>query len=156
MQDYQVPGVNNKVDLHGASSACRFQDWASRKESEDRIKFCLFLTVTVRVGRVTGNTTYFCFGPIPYSNCSQKSFWNIGDDDSDEEDDGVEPVVAEDEGDDEEGDAEEDSDSGDEVDEMSDLTRNRGLVNFQTRCQVSNSPHDGPVASEDHNATSSS
>lgn len=39
----------------------------------------------------------------------KESLWYVGDDDTDEEDDGVQPIVAEDECDDEEGDPEEDS-----------------------------------------------
>ncbi len=51
----------------------------------------------------------------------QEAFRDVGDDDADEEDDGIEPVVAEDEGDDEEGDAEEDGHASDDVDEVLDL-----------------------------------
>jgi len=61
----------------------------------------------------------------------EETLWNVGDDDSDEKDDGVEPVVAENEGDDEEGNAEEDSNAGDEVDEVCDLTCNGRLDRLQ-------------------------
>lgn len=52
---------------------------------------------------------------------SEETFGDVGDDDADEEDDRIEPVVAEDEGDDEEGDAEEDGHAGDDVDEVLNL-----------------------------------
>ena len=68
----------------------------------------------------------------------KKSFRYIGDDDADEEDDRVEPVVAEDEGDDEEGDAKEDGDAGDDVDEVLDLFGDRGLTSLETGGQTSN------------------
>ena len=42
-----------------------------------------------------------------------RTFRHVGDDDADEEDDGVEPVVAQDAGDQEEAHSEEDSDRGD-------------------------------------------
>ena len=51
----------------------------------------------------------------------QKSFRYVGDDDSNEEDDGVQPLVAEDERDDEERDSEEDRNAGDEVNEVLNL-----------------------------------
>ena len=59
----------------------------------------------------------------------------------DEKDDSVEPVVAEDEGDDEEGDSEEDGDGGDDVDEVLDLLGNRGLTSLKTGGKTSNSAH---------------
>lgn len=48
------------------------------------------------------------------------------------EDDGIEPVVAEDEGDDEEGDAEEHGHAGDKVDEMVDFLSDGRLACVQT------------------------
>ena len=47
------------------------------------------------------------------SDGGQETFGHVSDDDADQEDDGVQPVVAEDESDDEEADSEEDSDSRD-------------------------------------------
>ena len=80
---------------------------------------------------------------------SEQSLGHVGDDDADEEDDGVEPEVqrgrnvrrprrttarrgvepevAEREGDQEEGETEEDGDGGDNVDEVGDLARDRRL-----------------------------
>ena len=61
----------------------------------------------------------------------QKAFGYVGDDDTDEEDDGVTPVVAENEGHDEEDDADEDGHSRDDVNKMADLLRQLSLVDFQ-------------------------
>ena len=58
--------------------------------------------------------------------------------DPDEEDDSVEPVVAEDEGNDEEADAKEDSDGGDDVDEVGDLFGDRSVASVQPRSESSN------------------
>ena len=69
--------------------------------------------------------------------------------DPDEEDDSVEPVVAEDEGDDEEADAKEDSDGGDDVDEVLDFLGNGGLTTLQTRGESSDSSHDCVVSDVD-------
>ena len=69
--------------------------------------------------------------------------------DPDKEDDSVEPVVAEDEGDDEEADAKEDSDGGDDVDEVLDLLGDGGLPTLQTRCESSDSSHDCVVSDVD-------
>ena len=55
------------------------------------------------------------------SDSGEETFWDISDDDTDEEDDSFEPVVAEDEGEDEEGNTEENSDTSDDVDEMLDF-----------------------------------
>ena len=55
-------------------------------------------------------------------NSGQQSLGYIGDNDSNEEDDGVKPLVAEDESDDEESDSEEDGHASDEVYEVFDLS----------------------------------
>merc|ERR1711953_1440655 len=65
------------------------------------------------------------------SDGGQETLGHVGYDDTDQEDDGVQPVVSENEGDDEEGDAEEDSDSSDDVDEVSNLLSNGSLVALQ-------------------------
>ena len=61
---------------------------------------------------------------------SEETFRNVGDNDSNKEDDGVEPEVSEDERDYEERHTEEDGHSSDEMDEMSDLAGDRGLPRF--------------------------
>ena len=95
-----------------------------------------------------------CQGETDGDSC-KKSFRYIGDDDADEEDDSVEPVVAEDEGDDEEADAKEDSDGGDDVDEVLDLLGNGGLTTLQTRCESSDSSHDCVVSDVDDHPNAS-
>ena len=72
------------------------------------------------------------------SDGSKEAFRYVCHNDPDEEDDSVEPVVAEDEGDDEEGDAKEDGDAGDDVDEVLDLFGDRGLTSLETGGQTSN------------------
>ena len=58
-------------------------------------------------------TPYTTGAPIDELEQKKRTFGHVGDDDSDEEDDGVEPVVAQDAGDQEEAHSEEDSDRGD-------------------------------------------
>jgi len=48
----------------------------------------------------------------------EKSFRDVSDDDADEKNDGVEPEVSENEGNDEEGNAEKDGDGGNDVNEV--------------------------------------
>ena len=72
------------------------------------------------------------------SDGSEKTLGYICHNDSDEEDDCVEPVVAEDEGDDEEADAKEDGDGGDDVDEVGDLFGDRSVAGVQSRSESSN------------------
>ena len=82
-----------------------------------------------------------------HSDSGEQTLGHVSDDDTDEEDDGVEPVVAEDEGDDEEADSEEDGDAGDDVDEVSNLLRDRRVAHLQTGSQVGDTSHDGAVTS---------
>ena len=86
----------------------------------------------------------------------EQTLWHIGDDDSDEEDDSIQPIVAKDEGDDEEGDTEEDSHARDDVDEVLNLVGNGSLTHLQATRQVRNSSHHGAVTSRDHKATAGS
>jgi hypothetical protein len=65
------------------------------------------------------------------SDRGQEAFRHVGDDDPDEEDDGVTPVVAEYEGDDEEDDADEDGHARDDVNEVVDLPGQLRLVDLQ-------------------------
>lgn len=82
----------------------------------------------------------------------EQALGHVGDDDADEEDDGVEPVVAEDEGDDEEGDAKEDGHTGDQVDEVMDLLGDGGLAGVETRGQTGDPAHGRLVAAADDDA----
>lgn len=68
-----------------------------------------------------------------HSDSSQETFWHVGDNDTDEEDDGLQPGVSKDEGENEEGHAEEDRHASDDVDEVLDLDGDRGASNFEAR-----------------------
>jgi len=59
-----------------------------------------------------------CVCVCAYSDGCEQALGHVGDDDADEKDDSVEPIIAEYECDDKERDAEEDGDGGDEVDEV--------------------------------------
>ena len=80
----------------------------------------------------------------------EQTLGHVRDNDSNEEDDGVEPIVAEDDRDDEERDAKEDRDARDDVDEVFDLARDRRLADLQSARQVRDATHDGAVAGRDH------
>jgi len=87
-------------------------------------------------------------------DCCQKSLGHIGDNDSDEEDDCVEPEVAENKGDDEERDTEEDGYGSDDVNEVADLTGDRRLDRLQPAGEDRDPAHHRPVARiNDHTAT---
>lgn len=88
-----------------------------------------------------------------YGDGGQESLGYIGNDDTDEEDDGVEPVVAKDESDDKEGDAEENCHSRYDVDEVGNLTGNWSLTHLETRRKVGNPTHNCSIARK-HNQTS--
>ena len=92
---------------------------------------------------------FCCQGETDGDSC-KKSFRYIGDDDTDEEDDSVEPVVAQDEGDYEETDAKEDGDGGDDVDEVLNLLGDRGLATLKSRDEPSNPAHHRVVSDVDH------
>ena len=96
-----------------------------------------------------------CQGETDGDSC-KKSFRYIGDDDADEEDDSVEPVVAQDEGDYEEADAKEDGDGGDDVDEVLDLLGNGGLATLKSRDESSNPAHHCVVSNVDHHPNTGS
>jgi len=87
-----------------------------------------------------------------HRNGGQQALGHVGHDDADEEDDGVEPVVVHGERDDEEGEAQEDGDAGDDVDEVGDFARDRRLARLQPRRQVRDAPHHRPVARRHHHA----
>ena len=78
-----------------------------------------------------------------------------------QKDDSVQPVIAEDEGNDEEGDAEKDGHAGDEVDEVVDLLGDGRVPHVEARGEAGDPSHDGVVAAADdhacrHRGTSSS
>ena len=80
-----------------------------------------------------------------YRDGGEEPFWNVGDDDSDEEDDGIEPVVPEDEGDNEEGDAQEDGHSCDQVDEVGNFLGDGRLTHLDAGCEVGDPTHHRPI-----------
>ncbi len=85
-----------------------------------------------------------------YSERSEQSLRHVGDDDPDEEDDRVDPVVLEDHRQEEEADAEEDGDGGDDVDEVLDLARDRRLTRLDRRRQIRYAAHHRVVARADN------
>jgi len=93
---------------------------------------------------------------IAYGDSSKQTLRYVGDNDTNEEDDSVEPVVAEDESNDEEGNAQEDGHASDQVDEMVDFLGDGGFSSVQTGSQTSNTSHDSVVTAADDNADSSS
>lgn len=91
---------------------------------------------------------------LNYRDCSKKTFGYVGNDNTYQEDDGIKPVVAEDEGYDEEGHPEEDGHSCDQMDEVANLASDRCLTHLESRGKVGNATHDGPVTSVDDHSTS--
>ena len=81
-----------------------------------------------------------------HRDSGQEPLRHVGDDDPDEEDDGLEPVVAEDERYDKERDAKEDGHSRDEVDEVCYLTRDGRLSHLEPRGEVGDATHHRAVA----------
>ena len=79
----------------------------------------------------------------------KKTFGDVGDDDADEEDDSVEPLVAQRERNDEEGDAEEYGNSGDDVDEMFNFLSDGSLSATQSGSQSSDATHHSVVTDAD-------
>lgn len=92
--------------------------------------------------------------PPTYSHSSQQTLRHVSDDDTNEEDHSIEPVIAEDEGNDEEGDAEEDRHASDDVNKVLNLLGNRRLTHFKTGSEVSNSSDNSTIARIHHNAAS--
>merc|ERR1719336_3460893 len=91
-----------------------------------------------------------------HSDSGKETLGDVGHDDTDQEDDSIKPVVAEDEGNDEEGDSKEDSDTSDDVDKMGNFLGNGSLIRSQTRGKTSNSSHDSVVSNVDDNTDGSS
>jgi hypothetical protein len=87
-----------------------------------------------------------------HSDSGEQTFGHVGHDDTNEEDDSVQPMVAEDESNDEEGHTQEDSHTSDQVDEMVDFLGDGGLAGAQTGGQASNTSHDSVVSAADDNA----
>lgn len=90
-----------------------------------------------------------------YSDSGQQPLRHVSHNDTNEEDDSLQPGVTQDDGQDEEGDTQEDSHTCDDMDEMLDLFGDGGFAGLQARGQSSNAAHDCAVTSADNNATSS-
>merc|ERR1719431_192905 len=90
------------------------------------------------------------------SDRGQETLGHIRHNDANEEDDGIQPVVAEDEGNDEKGYSEEDGNSSDYVDEMLNLLGNGSLSTLKSRCQASDPSHDSVVSNHDNHSDGSS
>ena len=88
-----------------------------------------------------------------YSDSSQQTFGHVSHDDTNQEDDSIQPIVAQDEGDDEECDAQEDGHARDDVDEVVDLLMDGGLAHLQPGGQVSDTTHHSVVSRAHHDAT---
>merc|ERR1711962_1296324 len=91
-----------------------------------------------------------------HGDSGQKTLGYIGHNDTNKEDDGIEPIVTQDKCNDEEGDTEEDSDSRDDVNEMLDLLGNGCLSTSKSRSKTCNPTHDCVVSNVDHHAYSGS
>ena len=85
-----------------------------------------------------------------HSNSGKQSLGHIGNDDADKKDDSIKPVIAKYERDDEERDSEGDCDSGDDVNEVGNLARDRRLADLQATRQVGNTTHHCAIAGVDH------
>lgn len=85
-----------------------------------------------------------------HSDGGQQSFRHVGHDDANEEDDGLQPTVAQDESQDEEGDSQENSHSRDDMDEVLDLFGDGSFAGLQARGQRGDAAHDGAVAGADN------
>lgn len=90
---------------------------------------------------------------ITHSNRGQQSLGHVRHDDTNEEDDRLQPGVSQDEGQDEEAHAQEDSHARDDVDEMFNLYVDGRSADFQLRRQRGDASHHGSVTRGYHNAT---
>ena len=88
-----------------------------------------------------------------YRDSSQKSFRYISYNNTNEENDSIQPEIVEDESNDKEGNTQEDGHTSNQVYEMGNLFGNRSFSDFQSRGQVSYSTHDGFVSSSDNDTT---
>ena len=86
---------------------------------------------------------------------SEQTFGYVGHDDTDEEDDGIEPLVAERKSDDEESHSQEHGHSGDQVDEVGNLAGDRSLARIQTGGQTGDAAHHRVVADADDDGAAS-
>ena len=81
------------------------------------------------------------------------TFGHIGHNDTDQEDNGVQPMVSQYECNDEESDSKKDSDTSNNMNEVFDFAGDRRFSHSQTRGQVSDTTHYSPIAGVDHYST---
>ena len=81
-----------------------------------------------------------------YCNSCEETFWYIGHNDTNQEDDSFQPVVLQNKGNDEKGDPKKYSNTSNDVDEMFNLNSNWSFVRAKTTSQVSNTSHDSVVS----------
>jgi len=91
-----------------------------------------------------------------YCDSGEQTFRHISHNDTNQENDSIQPIVTQDEGNDKERYTKEDGHSGDDVDEMGDLTSNGCLSDLQSWGKVGNTSHDGSVSGRDDNSTTCS
>ena len=84
-----------------------------------------------------------------YSDSSEQTFGHIGDDDTNQEDDSLQPAVTQREREDEETDTKEHGHGGDDVDEMLNLQGDGRVTDGETGRQVGDTSHDGSVPGAD-------
>lgn len=90
-----------------------------------------------------------------YRDGGQQTFWHVGYNDADEEDDGLKPGVLKDQRKDEERHAQEHGHTGDDVDKMLNFRSNGSLAPFQPRSERGDSAHHGAIPRVHDNATCS-
>jgi len=81
---------------------------------------------------------------------SQKTFWDVSDDNTDEEDNSFDQVVSENKGKNEETDSEEYGDSGNDMDEMFDFSGDWGITCFESGSETGDSAHNSVVTAKNN------
>lgn len=94
----------------------------------------------------------YAFICVSHRDSSQQSLRNIGNNDADEEDDGLQPGVAQNKGQDEERHAQKDGHARDDLNEVLDLPVDGRLTHLQTGRQSRNAAHHCMVTCVDHYA----
>ena len=90
-----------------------------------------------------------------HSDSRQETFWHVGHNDTDEEDDGFQPAIPKDEWEDTEGNTQDDGHAGDDVDKVCYLDGDGSLATLQTGNQAGDTTHDGPVSGVDDDSSGS-
>lgn len=104
-------------DSHSVLSQCSRLVWADSWGGSKRLDSLQILDQAVLGSHSLGSESQ------ADGDSGQQTFWHVSDNDTNEEDDSIKPVVAENESDDEEGDAKKDGHTGDDVDKMFNLQR---------------------------------